>query len=197
MQVIVGICGRAQAGKSTLSKQLGGVNLPFAKALKDGLIAMGLPEEWIYNPQLKFKDMDLLEGHSPRYAMQTLGTEWGRDLIGPDLWVKLWANNLKKYADQPLIVVDDVRFVNEIDMLRAVGGILVAVSRPQPERRLHERLLHSVVGAKMAHNMLSFRKHRSERLRFEDYGIPILVNDGTPDELLAKFRALNDAPRGT
>ena len=32
----------------------------------------------------------LLLNKTPRYAMQTLGTEWGRELIGENIWTHIW-----------------------------------------------------------------------------------------------------------
>ncbi len=39
---------------------------------------------------LKAKPCSLLAGKTPRHAMQTLGTEWGRNCIGDGFWINLW-----------------------------------------------------------------------------------------------------------
>jgi hypothetical protein len=57
--------------------------------------------------------------------MQTLGTEWGRDLIGPDLWVRAW----KAALPAGDVTVDDCRFPNEVVAVEAEGGIVVRIER--------------------------------------------------------------------
>jgi hypothetical protein len=44
--------------------------------------------------------------------MVTLGTEWGRDAVHPDLWVRLWAASGPRTSR---VVVEDVRFPNEVE----------------------------------------------------------------------------------
>ena len=68
---------------------------------------------------------DILNGLTPRYAMQTIGTDWGRKMIGDSLWVNAWRNTLPKGN----IVVDDVRFENEADAVRELGGLVVRLTR--------------------------------------------------------------------
>lgn len=68
-----------------------------------------------------------LAGHSTRYGLQTLGTEWGRDIIAPDIWRRIL---LRKVAatDGP-IVVDDMRFPCEAEDLRKSGFTLIRITR--------------------------------------------------------------------
>jgi hypothetical protein len=63
--------------------------------------------------------------------MQTLGTEWGRNLIGPQFWTGIaqhWAQ--RNLQDGHSVVIDDVRFPNEAEVIKRMGGILVRVIRP-------------------------------------------------------------------
>jgi hypothetical protein len=68
-------------------------------------------------------------GCSMRYLLQTLGTEWGRNLINQSLWLDSARNRLGRlyYAD---VVVDDVRFGNEAAMIREAGGLIIHLRRP-------------------------------------------------------------------
>jgi hypothetical protein len=64
--------------------------------------------------------------------MQTLGTEWGRNCIHPNLWVDLWgesACSALEFGDARGVVCDDVRFANEADAVRRIGGEIWGVSR--------------------------------------------------------------------
>ena len=177
-KTIVGICGRKGAGKSTLASFMPQAHiLPFAGPLKKGLEGMGVSRQLLTDPELKELTFPHLEGKSPRHLMVTLGTEWGREMIGPNLWVNFWRMAVRD-SPHSIILVDDVRMPNEIEAVLAVGGYLVAVKRP---------------GEKEPPRWWEFWKkkpHVSESLRYEDFGIPVIVNDGTPEELFEKFRAV-------
>jgi len=74
----------------------------------------GIEDEYIDGDK-KEVPHPLLCGMTTRHAMQTLGTEWGRKLIGKDLWVLQLQRRLEKLVDAGVrtIVVDDLRFMNE------------------------------------------------------------------------------------
>ena len=70
-------------------------------------------------------------GVSPRQMMQTLGTEWGRSCIHPELWVMVAAGAVEQQRKLGRdVVIDDVRFPNEAEMIRRLGGELWLVDRP-------------------------------------------------------------------
>lgn len=80
---------------------------------------------------LKEEPTEYFCGRSPRYAMQTLGTEW-RDLIHKNLWVNAWERDIinlwKSYRCK--IIVDDMRFIHEAERLRSLGGTIIEINRP-------------------------------------------------------------------
>jgi hypothetical protein len=56
--------------------------------------------------------------------MQTLGTEWGRQMIGEDLWLRAMATHLDECASEnDRIVISDVRFANEAEFIRSRGTL--------------------------------------------------------------------------
>jgi hypothetical protein len=70
---------------------------------------------------------------SPRVALQTLGSEWGRGRLGQDIWV----NNILSRAKQAIVdsdytgvIISDVRFENELAAVKAAGGKVILVERP-------------------------------------------------------------------
>src|SRR5690606_29421122 len=88
----------------------------------DMMRAIGLTEEHIEG-SMKEEPCPLLQGKTPRHAMQTLGTQWGRDCIGEDFWVNLWryaANDVLELGGR--VVTDDCRFPNEAEAVRRMGG---------------------------------------------------------------------------
>jgi predicted kinase len=134
---LIGFCGRAGAGKSFaadhLARNYGYSRVRFAGPLKSMMRALGLSEDEV-DGQLKETPCALLGGRTPRHAMQTLGTEWARDLIDPDLWVRAWEHAAARYLDQGLpVVVDDVRFANEAASIWRRGGVLIRVDRASVE----------------------------------------------------------------
>ena len=133
---IIGLVGPTLSGKSSAAKVLTythGYRLaPMAQPLKNMLIAGGLTHADVYGEHKECPSI-LLGGRTPRHAMQTLGTEWGRDLIHPDLWVNMWVARYEttaSYANPQPVVADDVRFDNEAEAIRKLGGIIVEVCRP-------------------------------------------------------------------
>lgn len=132
-RLIIGLSGLAGSGKSTAAHHLihrhGFARVRFAGPLKSMMAALGLTQEQIEGSE-KEKPCALLAGKTPRYAMQTIGTEWGRDLIAPDLWIRAWQAAVDALPPGQPVVCDDVRFPNEADAIRAAGGFLVRVERP-------------------------------------------------------------------
>lgn len=70
-------------------------------------------------------------GVTPRHLLRTLGTEWGRSCVHPSLWLQSFQSRL---AGLSLVVVDDVRFANEAQLIRQLGGELWLLRRPGHER---------------------------------------------------------------
>lgn len=141
MTDIIGFAGRKGHGKDTAAQEFvnrGYTLLRFADPLKYMLRAFynccGLEQEFIERKiegDLKEVPCALLCGRTPRYAMQTLGTEWGRSLIGESLWVDVLDYRARALDD---IVVPDVRFPNEVETIANLGGRvwLIDASRRVP-----------------------------------------------------------------
>jgi len=130
---LIGLCGAAGSGKSEVAAILaeyGFTRLKFAAALKAMLgtllAAGGVANEDIrrmIEGDLKETPAAILGGTSPRHAMQTLGTEWGRDCIAVDLWVRLVIRRAEAIlAAGGKVVVEDMRFLNEAAACRGVLG---------------------------------------------------------------------------
>lgn len=136
---VIGVMGFAGSGKSTVAKHLanryGYVRQPFAGPIKDMSRALGLTEEET-DGHLKEAPCDLLDGQTPRFFMQQLGTEFGRETISRDLWVNAWKRRLPAYTSK--VVAEDVRFANEVYTIRQLGGVLVEVHRPGKEPGNHD-----------------------------------------------------------
>lgn len=64
---------------------------------------------------------------SPRFVLQTLGTEWGRSYMADDIWVRCLCARAQQFSH---VVVDDVRFENEALAIKAMGGEMWMIKRP-------------------------------------------------------------------
>lgn len=136
---IVGFAGGATAGKSTLSEIYkdiqGGYIYAFASPIKSMLKAgFGVDFSEQYWQDHKEKIIPAL-GKSPRELLQTLGTEWGRRLVGEQTWLILATGVLLSRGTG--MIVPDVRFENEATWIRERGGIIIHVQR-NIERLGHE-----------------------------------------------------------
>jgi hypothetical protein len=132
----IAFTGLAQAGKTTcadhLVREFGFGKFSFATPLKRMLAAL-TPETG------KDATPYVLCGKTLRHAMQTLGTEWGRNLIGDDIWLRAARVQIQtmQAARAPGITADDVRFSNEAELIREMGGIVIELVRPGLTRMEH------------------------------------------------------------
>jgi len=129
---LIGLTGKAGAGKDTVADYLvhtlsGTVKMAMAGTLKAMLTAAGLLE-----PNDRADKERIIPGFtfSWRQAAQRLGTEWGRTL-DPEIWLKLVPLKLdviraadERIGDDTLVVISDIRFENEADMVRQMGGAI-------------------------------------------------------------------------
>ena len=137
---LVAFTGPAGAGKSTAAAVLVGEGwqlVKFASPLKDMLRAFyracGIDNEAYIDARIEGDQKEepdpFLRGRTPRHAMQTLGTEWGRDLIASDLWICAWRQRVGGLLAAGVdVVTDDCRFANEAEALRQLGGVIVEVT---------------------------------------------------------------------
>lgn len=146
--MIVGLVGFIGAGKGTVADLLVDRHdfekESFANSVKDAvatifgwnraLLEGDTPESRAWREQDdKFWSEKLGKPFSPRLALQLMGTEAGRDVFHPDLWVH---TVLRRCENAPYhnYVIADVRFPNEIKAIRESGGIIARVKRgDEPE----------------------------------------------------------------
>lgn len=64
---------------------------------------------------------------SCRYLLQTLGTQWGRNYVCEDVWIRAWKARATKFD---YVIADDVRFPNEAAAVKEMGGEMWKIVRP-------------------------------------------------------------------
>src|SRR4051812_35641591 len=111
---IIGITGQARSGKDTLAGALieiaeSGVKMSFADPLRAFVSTVtGVPHAELVDGPKKEAPLTEFGGRSPRQMMQTLGTEWGRDLIHADIWITVARRRLESYLACDDILRPDV-----------------------------------------------------------------------------------------
>jgi hypothetical protein len=171
---LIGITGRAGSGKNTVASMIpGAVVLQLADPLYASLSVMtGIPEVLLRNREFKEREIPWL-GKTVRQMLQTLGTEWGREHVCSDIWVKMLERRIETLAHEGVktIAVADVRFENEAAVIRGFnGGEVWHVRRPSRDASAVE--------------------HQSEAgIAFRSEFDAMLVNDGSIESLHLKVQA--------
>ncbi len=175
MYKLVGLTGKAGSGKDTAAQGLTDHHvMKFAEGVYDGV--------WALNPYLMTLAGDIRLQHfveqvgwdkakehpEVRRFLQAYGTEAGRDIHGPDCWVNAWKRKYLSYTGN--VVVTDVRFPNEADAIKELGGVVIEIMGP-PRRG----------GVDSTHSSEAGIGRRADMT---------LVNEGTVEELHQRIRKL-------
>jgi hypothetical protein len=144
--MIIGLTGYARSGKDTVARIIDSLEykrtqdpdcvelVAFAEPMKAFCMSLfGFSHDQVYGNSKEEPDPRWIrpDGRplTPRYALQTLGTEWGRN-CDPDLWVKVARDKaVKAHQAGKLAIITDVRFVNEARCIREAGGVIWRIYR--------------------------------------------------------------------
>lgn len=132
---VLGIAGRARTGKDTVADYLvrkGGFGVyAFAQPIREATkhILM-LSEEYLqHNKETTLPWINT----SYRDFAQKLGTDMARNMIDPEFWIKR-AQNVIDTTPLTSLVIPDVRFENEADWIRSIGGEIWHIDRPEAQK---------------------------------------------------------------
>lgn len=131
-KVIIGLGYKMGVGKDTVADNLafmaGFVKYRFADALKAAACCIfGWRREQLEDLNFKMA-VDPYWGKTPRELLQLLGTECGRGIIDPLIWIKALKRRID-LSESPRIVISDMRFNNELEAVKSWGGHVVKVLR--------------------------------------------------------------------
>jgi phosphomevalonate kinase len=160
---IIGISGKKKSGKDTVATLLAArigksaVRYHFADALKQEVALMyGVTVDYLESHKDNFRL--ILQGH---------GTDYRRQLYGHDYWIRKMdaaAEQFQRVGKQVLII-PDVRFLNEAEWVRKQGGSVIRINRWYDD---------------------TTDKHPSE-VELDNYKFDhVIENNGTLKELLTK-----------
>ena len=159
---ILGLCGFAGSGKDTTADFLiqhhGFIRIALADPLKRICRdVFGFTDDQLWGPSASRNAPDLrylrsdptldaeLQFLTPRFALQTLGTEWGRACY-PDVWIDYALRAARQVLEEDFrydpkcgawgidgrtkgVVISDVRFLNEVQAIRSAGGRVWLITR--------------------------------------------------------------------
>ena len=146
---LIGLTGKSGSGKDEAAKALkadGFVRLAFADALRReverALAGEVFFPRWPGGPVMD-ELIELLDqyygdpgsatrkplSHGMRRLLQLWGTEYRRRFWGENYWVRRVEDCLISWGD-PRIVITDVRFPNEYEMVKSRGGEIWRIERP-------------------------------------------------------------------
>lgn len=184
-RLIIGLAGYARSGKNEAAEalvQYGWKQAAFADKLREFLLAVDPVIPGPYgtgNLRLSTLIRDVgweyAKDHYPevRALLQRTGTEAGRRLLGPNVWVDALFRELE---DVPALVITDVRFPSEARAVADRGGVVIRIERP---------------GVGPAKDRVG-RVHESETA-LDDWKFDhVLVNDGSVRDLHLKLYGVAD-----
>lgn len=196
MNKIIGICGLIGSGKGTVADILvldhDFKKISFADKVKDGASAIfgwdrALLEGDTDRSRIwrekedEFWTKETGNSVTPRLVLQLLGTDCMRYGFYDGIWVSL----VKKHmVDNPHCnyVIPDVRFPNEMNMIRELGGEVWQVRRGEQPEWFTSAILDNTTGSNLMENE---NVHVSEWkwIDSNDKFDQIIYNDSTLEEL--------------
>ena len=144
---IIGISGKKGSGKDTIYRMFVDrnpdktiFNVSFADKLREVVFDLFIPESRGLKvddlKELEIKELQLPGGKTIREVLQLVGTDVARK-IDTNCWIKAWNKKISRYyksyggleENEPIIVVTDVRFPNEVEIIQERGGKVVRLLR--------------------------------------------------------------------
>lgn len=184
MTMLIGLHGKARAGKDTVAAHLiakhkllrYGPSVP----VKDTTAAMfGIPREYLDDDNMK-DQFDPFWQMTYREMAQKVGKESSRDIFGDDIWMRHVGRKWASIRDEKTIdgrynaahvayggmILADIRYQNEVEWVKKHGGIVIFVIRTN---------LPASSGV----------DHAAEKGLSVDLADILLYNNGTVDDLYA------------
>jgi len=139
---LIGLCGKKQSGKDTtadwLVKHYMFQKRAFADPLKECCqLLFRLTREQVHDP-LQKETVDPRWGQTPRRILQRVGTDLFRKHYDESFWLRCFEEWYETHRHLD-IVCTDVRFQNEADCIRRLGGVVIRITRSDIDRKEGEK----------------------------------------------------------
>ena len=154
-----------ESGKSTIAREL------LYRFMVDKINAIVLPlAEPVKQIAEEHFGWNRKKDDKGRKLLQVIGTEAGR-AYNPDLWIEKLDARIKQQPKETIVIVDDVRFDNEVDYIEAFGGKVFKIERDV-----------SIKGNHISEHGIDYRKHK----------IIAIDNNGVVDDVVDKIIHLSN-----
>lgn len=141
---VIGLCGNAGTGKDSATEFLlhyqntRCVRFALADPIREIGKIFGFTRDQMTDRKLKETEDDFWKV-SPRFFMQRVGTEMFRKQWREDVWIELARKKILDYSSSGstygfdgnprIIFISDIRFPNEAEFVKSVGGFVVKIER--------------------------------------------------------------------
>lgn len=164
--MIIGISGKMGSGKSTL-----------ADALEQHFLLSGLKGQPVSVERFKFANVIYnlskviqkelgVEEYKDRELLQFLGAHY-RKTYGTDFWAKQLKEKMAITYNKPIVIIDDVRYIEEVDVIKEMNGFLVRLDCSDTER-----------GFRIGNQLFLNTSHSSETALDDYTGFDLRLNSG-------------------
>ena len=139
---------------------------------------------------------------TPRLILQLLGTDCGRDIIHPNIWINALFDNynlstvigsegvIKEYP--PNWIITDVRFPGEVKAIEDRGGIVIRVNRKYINTKLNNGINVKVErGIMTGEDHLQLEKPHPSETALDNHDFKYVIeNNGSIEELVETVKQL-------
>lgn len=142
---VIGLVGRSRSGKDTVADYLIQNNSAYRKVRLAQPIKEAVCSLYGFTPdQVEGQDkenIDIRWGITPRQAMVHI-THSLREFMGHDFFSKRLLDNLPNYP----IIIPDVRYAEDIERIRSLGGLIIKIERPYSTKHTFEDIIDTLEG---------------------------------------------------
>lgn len=146
---VLGIAAKGEGhGKTTAATRFFHMNRlgssfirPMATPLKEGMASIfRLNERQLYGTQEnKNEPIPHWNGKTSRDILRFVGTDLFRDRLkewDPEIGSNIWVKNFQLWLEEEgikyqFVIIDDIRFPNEVEMVRDLGGYMIYIENPK------------------------------------------------------------------
>jgi|TARA_R110002153_G_scaffold18319_6_gene64103 hypothetical protein len=211
--MLIGLVGFIGSGKDTVANmfvQKGCQQDSFASPLKDVCSSIfGWERSLLTGDTIESRDFretpDMywtkklgIANFTPRLALQLMGTEVMRNHFNEDIWLSsLEYRIMKQHAAAPCTVISDARFINELDLIKRMGGKIIWVQRGELPDWFETATTASSNVVKRRIMETTYKDVHESEWNWAGYPSDYVINNnGTLDDLQTQVDSIRDWETG-
>jgi hypothetical protein len=178
INMLIAFSGKKKSGKDTCADLIAELcpKLKFCRVnFADGVyeeVACAIWPAQQYDRESILKRIAYMKANKDnfRLLLQGWGTNYRRNLFGESYWIEKYTKRHLEVPSDTVVVTTDVRFLNEANYIKSVGGTLIRVSRPDTD---------------------DFDDKHPSECELDKYDFDFHVNNnGTKEQLLEKLKEI-------